>query len=122
MVLLTVAVVFFPISKTYRTSGRGAVLTNGKEKIGDCDLSVEIHETASLAMSYRKTFSFVIDDTQVAPEYLTLSRSEEAVGLCYITQIYYDKNMNTMARCFLLYPEDQSYAVIGWKDSKHPTY
>lgn len=113
--LLIAAVLFFPIRKTSSISGDGAVLTTDKEKIGDCTLSIEIREVTSLAVRYRKTFSFVVDGKQVS-EFQSAYASETGDGLCFISQMYYDEQEDRMAGCELVYQEDLSYAVIHWNN------
>ncbi len=82
--LLIAIVLFFPIRKTSGISGDGAVLTTDKEKIGDCTLSIEIQEVTSLAVRYRKTFSFVVDGERVC-EFQSAYASETGGGLCFIS-------------------------------------
>lgn len=113
--LLIAAVLFFPVRKTYSISGDGAVLTTDKEKIGDCTLSIEVQEVTSLAVRYRKTFSFMIDGEQVS-KFQSSHASETGGGLCFISQMYYDAQKDSMASCELVYQEDLSYAVIYWND------
>lgn len=113
--LLIAAVLFFPVRKTSSISGDGAVLTTGKEKVGDCTLSIEIQEVRSLAVRYRKTFSFVVDGERVS-EFRSAYASETSDGLCFISQMYYDAQEDRMASCALVYQEDLSYAVIYWND------
>jgi len=113
--LLIAAVLFFPVRKTYSISGDGAVLTTDKEKIGDCTLSIEVQEVTSLAVRYRKTFSFMIDGKQVS-KFQSSHASETGGGLCFISQMYYDGQEDRMDSCELVYQEDLSYAVIHWND------
>ncbi len=113
--LLIAVVIFFPVRKTSGISGDGAVLTTDKEKIGDCTLSIEIQEITSLAVRYRKTFSFVVDGKPVC-EFQSAGASETGDGLCSISQMYYDEQENSMSVCSLVYQEDLSYAVIYWND------
>ncbi len=113
--LLIAIVIFFPIRKTSGISGDGAVLTTDKEKVGDCTLSIEIQEITSLAVRYRKTFSFVVDGERIS-EFQSAYASETVDGLCYISQMYYDGQEDRMAGCELVYQEDLSYAVIYWND------
>ncbi len=113
--LLIAIIIFFPIRKTSGISGDGAVLTTDKEKIGDCTLSIEIREVTSLAVRYRKTFSFVVDGERVS-EFRSAYASETSDGLCSISQMYYDAQEDRMAGCQLVYQEDLSYAVIYWND------
>ncbi len=113
--LLIAIVLFFPIRKTSSISGDGVVLTTDKEKIGDCTLSIEIQEVRSLAVRYRKTFSFVVDGERVS-EFRSAYASETSDGLCSISQMYYDAQEDRMAGCQLVYQRDLSYAVIHWND------
>ena len=110
IVLVTLVVVFFPTSTTHSISGNGEVLTLQKEKIGDCNLQIEVTEISSLVIRYKKSFSFVIDGKS-AKEFSTTSHCE-AEGICLISQMYYDQEIEEPRLCTLIYKDDFSYAVL----------
>ena len=43
-IIVILSVVFFPMTTTHRISGDGDILTPQKEKIGTCELEIEIKE------------------------------------------------------------------------------
>lgn len=110
VLLAALAVVFFPIPTTRSLSGDGEILTRQKEKTGTCRLEVEVREVASLAVCYKRSFSFVLDG-DIAEVFSSTSYSE-ADGICLLSQMYYDEEMDRMSLASLLYPEDLSYAVL----------
>lgn len=113
-------VFFFPISKTTSFSGNGSVLTGEKDRIEDCTLTIEVKELTSLAMGYKKNFSFAVngvpcyDSEEVR---FPVAVSETEFGDCLISQSYYDAESNRMKPCSLFYWGDHSYAEIFWKDN-----
>lgn len=84
LVVLIIAIFFFPVISTNTISGSGQVLTPDKEPVGNCDLSVEIKEIHSLALCYSKRFSFILDGKRFS-EFDTTTHAE-ADGLCFISQ------------------------------------
>ena len=110
VLLIAIIGVLFPIPTTHTVSGEGAVLNPQKEKIGDCELEVELKELSSLLVCYKRSFSFVLDGKAV-DTFSTTSYSE-AEGLCLLSQMYYDEEADMMALASLLYPEDLSYVVL----------
>jgi len=68
----------------------------------------------SLAINYRKTFSFVLDN-EILSDFITSSYDETEDSLCSISQMYYDEGNNQARGCGLLYDKDLSYAAIYWK-------
>ncbi|MDO5400254.1 MAG: hypothetical protein Q4F17_04635 [Eubacteriales bacterium] len=118
--ILAAAVLFFPIKRTYTLSGDGAVLTLGKEKVGDCTMSVEIQELKSLAMSYRKTFSFVLDGVESPSDFIHFDDEHysKTPGIPYLlTQACYSGPDDRTEFYTLLYAPDLSYAVLKWGDN-----
>lgn len=115
VITLILTVFFFPATTIRSISGDGQVLTNNKEVLGDCILSIEIKEVSSLAFCYSKQFSFVLDGRGFS-EFYSGSHDEAKEGLCSITQIYYDEDENRGRACTLVYQNDLSYAVISWND------
>lgn len=115
---LTLAVIvliaFFPAQNTVSISGEGEVLTANQEKIGTCSLSIEIQETKSLAVTYRRTVSLVLDGERL-PDFLSSSGSETE-DVCFISQMYYDPQEDRINSCDLFYQKDLSYARIHWDD------
>jgi len=111
-VILLIA--FFPVKNTRTFSGEGEVLTADQEKIGVCDLLIEIHTVRSLAVTYRRTFSFVLDGESLS-DFLS-SHSSETEDVCFISQMYYDERRNQINSCDLFYQKDLSYAKILWND------
>ena len=110
MVLLALVVLLFPISSTQNLSGEGEVLNRQKEKVGTCQLEVEITEVSSLVFTYKKAFTFVLDGGAVE-EFATDSHSE-IEDICLLSQMYYDEEQNEMSLCSLIYKKDLSYAVL----------
>ena len=110
MVLLALVVLLFPISSTQNLSGEGEVLNRQKEKVGTCQLEVEITEVSSLVFTYKKAFTFVLDGRPVE-EFATDSHSE-IEDICLLSQMYYDEEQNEMSLCSLIYKKDLSYAVL----------
>lgn len=110
MVLLALVVLLFPISSTQNLSGEGEVLNRQKEKVGTCQLEVEITEVSSLVFTYKKAFTFVLDGGAVE-EFATDSHSE-IEDICLLSQMYYDEEQNEMSLCSLIYKKDFSYAVL----------
>lgn len=110
VILVVLVVVFFPISTTHSISGNGDVLTLQKAKIRDCNLEIEITEISSLVICYKKSFSFVIDG-KATKEFSTTSHSE-AAGICLLSQMYYDQEIDEPRLCSLIYKDDFSYAVL----------
>ena len=51
------------------------IFTPQKEKIGTCELEIEIKEVSSLLFCYKKSFTFAVDDNFVE-EFETTSHSE----------------------------------------------
>lgn len=112
VVLISVAilVLFFPISTTHNISGNGVVLSLQKEKIGECNLEIQITEVASLAICYKKSFSFVLDGK--SRETFSAISYSEADNICLISQMYYDEEIDEMSGCSLIVNEELSYAVL----------
>ena len=108
--ILVFVIMFFPVSSTHNISGNGAVLNVQKEKIGECKLDIEITEISSLIICYKKCFAFTIDGKSTK-EFSTNSHAK-AKGICLISQMYYDKDIDAMHLCSLIYNEDYSYAVL----------
>jgi len=106
--------VFFPVKNTRGLSGAGDVLTADQEKIGTCDLAIEIREVKSLAVTYSKTFRLVLDGERL-PDPLS-SHCSETEDVCFISQMYYDAHEDRMNSCELFYPKDLSYAKILWNN------
>lgn len=116
---LIFAIFFFPVAKTYSLSGTGLELTTDKEKIGTCELSIEITEVRSLVMNHGKTFSFVLNGEEGPGFVGDASCSETEDGLCAITGMYYDARRNRMAGCGVIYDKDLTYAVLHWNDRSY---
>lgn len=110
-VLTVLLIMFFPIPVTRNISGNGEVLTLQKEKIGDCELEIEISEISSLAICYIKSFSFIING-KATTEFATTSHSE-AGGISFLSQMYYDEEMDEMRLSSLIYSNDFTYAVLN---------
>ena len=64
-IIVVFSVVFFPMTTTHSISGSGDILTPQKEKIGTCELEIEIKEVSSLLFCYKKSFTFAVDDNFV---------------------------------------------------------
>lgn len=56
-----ITIILFPIATNHVISGNGHVLTADKEKLGDCELSIEIKEVSARVFYYSKRFLFVFD-------------------------------------------------------------
>lgn len=114
-IVLLVVVTFFPTTTTHFASGNGQVLTSNEEKIGNCKLSLEIKEVKSLLFCYKKSFSFVLDE-YIFPESVSSTYDETDGGICFISQIYYDKDKNRLSSCSLAYQDDLSYFVLQFNE------
>lgn len=112
--LLLAVILFFPVRHTDHISGDGAVLTTNKEKIGDCRVSVEIREVRSLVVTYRRAFSFTIDDGEVF-EVNPAHYYEAPGGLCVFSEMYYEESRDRFEVCQLVFQKDLSYVVIYWE-------
>ena len=99
------------MTTTHSISGSGDILTPQKEKIGTCELEIEIKEVSSLLFCYKKSFTFAVDDNFVE-EFETTSHSE-ADEIYLISQMYYEKEADKMNLASLIYPNDLSYAVLN---------
>jgi len=115
VVILMIA--FFPVKSTRTLSGAGEVLTADQEKIGVCDLLIEIYTVRSLVVTYRKTFSFVLDGEGLS-DFLS-SHCSETEDVCFISQMYYDVGEDRINSCGLFYQKDLSYAKILWNDRSY---
>lgn len=112
---LILVLVFFPISTVHRISGSAEVLTLQKEKTGTCELEIEIKEISSLAIRYKKEFTFALDGNSA--EVLRAPSYAEAEDLRLLSQMYYDKDLDEMRLCSLVYQEDLSYAVLRFGEN-----
>ena len=110
-IIVILSVVFFPMTTTHRISGDGDILTPQKEKVGTCELEIEIKEVSSLLFCYKKSFTFAVDDNFVE-EFETTSYSE-ADKICLISQMYYNNETDEMSVASLTYPGDLSYAILN---------
>lgn len=110
IIIIALIVIFFPVPTKHIISGDGDVLTLQKEKIGTCELEVEIKEVSSLAVCYRRSFSFFLDGKTV--EMFSTTSYSEADGLCLLSQMYYNEKMDMMTLASLIYPKDLSYVVL----------
>ena len=110
VLMVILIVLFFPVSTTHIISGDGEILTLQKEKIGNCKLEIEISEISSLLICYKKSFSYVLDG-KAREEFSTTSYSE-ADEICFISQMYYDEELDEMNMCSLTFKKDLSYAVL----------
>lgn len=110
-IIVVLSVVFFPMTTTHSISGSGDILTPQKEKIGTCELEIEIKEVSSLLFCYKKSFTFAVDDNFVE-EFETTSHSETD-EIYLISQMYYEKEADKMNSASLIYPNDLSYAVLN---------
>lgn len=113
--LLICAALFFPVSTVHTISGNGEVLTTEKEKVGDCELSVEIKEVRSLVTCYSRRFTFTLDGRTFA-EFESNAGSETDDGLCLLSQMFYDAEKDSMELCSLVYQKDFSYALLRLDD------
>ena len=102
IIIFALAIAFFPFTTTEVISGKGHVLTLEKEKIGDCELFIEIKDVKSLLMRYRKSFSFVLDGTEFS-EFDTYHDDGPVDGWCAIHQTYYDLTISSFDFCLLVY-------------------
>lgn len=111
IVLLVVLVAaLLPIPTTYNISGTGEVLNLQKEKIGTCELEVEIKEVSSLAICYKRSFSFILNGKAV--EMFSTTSYSEAGKLCLHSQLYYNEETDMMTLASLVYPKDLTYVVL----------
>lgn len=115
IIIFALAIAFFPFTTTEVISGKGHVLTLEKEKIGDCELFIEIKDVKSLLMRYRKSFSFVLDGTEFS-EFDTYHDDGPIDGWCSIGQMYYDLTISSFDFCLLVYGTDLSYAALVHKE------
>lgn len=118
IVILMLSIVLFPIKTTKVISGDGHILTFDKEKIGDCEISIEIKEIHSLIFHYRKTFSFVLDG-DIFSEFDAPAFIESRDGVCSISQMYYDKTKHRFELYVLIYDRDLSYAAIAQDENMY---
>ena len=110
ILLIALVAVLFPIPTIHNISGAGEVLNLQKEKIGTCELEVEIKEISSLAICYKRSFSFILNGKAV--ETFSTTSYSEADGLCLHSQMYYNEKMDMMTLASLIYPKDLSYVVL----------
>lgn len=108
--LAVLVILFFPISNKHSILGEWEVLTQQKEKTGSCMVEIEIKEVSSLLICYKKSFSFSIDGNSIK-EYESTAFSETD-EICLISQMYYDKEANSMRLASLIYPKDLSYTIL----------
>lgn len=110
VIAIVLAVLFFPVPITHNFSGDGDILSRQKEKIGTCILDIEIKEVSSLAICYKRSFSFSIDGGSVKE--IENPAHSEADETCLLSSMHYDKAMDEMRPCGLVYKTDLSYAII----------
>lgn len=116
--IVVLILVFCPYSTSSVISGDAEILNLENEKIGECTLSVEIHETRSLIFRYKKQFSYTLggerndsflisSDSKISPSY-----AETDDGFCLISYLFYDGEKNTIRWCSLWYQDDLSYVNL----------
>ena len=86
ILLIALVAALFPIPTIHNISGAGEVLNLQKEKIGTCELEVEINVISSLAICYKRSFSFILNGKPV--ETFSTTSYSEADGLCLHSQMY----------------------------------
>lgn len=117
MILLLI-VIFLPITTTYSFSSDVKTLTSSEEKLGYCELSLEIKDVHSLLYCYKKSFSFVLDGN-ISPEPVNNVHHETDSGTCFITQMYYDKDKNRLDSCGLFYQDDLLHFVLYFNEKQY---
>ena len=115
ILLIALIVLFFPITKTYTMSGEGEILTTSKEKIGECNLSIEIKEVSCLLFDYERTFTYSLDDTCVT-HFSSANFWESSDGAKTIVQTLWSEEQDRVVFCSVMYPEDLSFVVLIWQD------
>lgn len=111
IIAFIIIILVFPITTTQVISGDGQVMTIDEEKIGDCELSINIKEIRSLIFCYSKSFSCVLDGRSFSG-FGRSHHDETDDGLCLISQMYYDEDENAMNPCSLAYQKDLSHFEI----------
>mgnify|MGYP003103418158 FL=1 len=131
IILLLIAIFFFPV-KTVRTiSGPGEILNRQKEKTGDCQLSIAIEELNARTFSYKKQFTFFVDGVAMAELPKGAHHETHDAGvffgpgapvaveagdkIAWISEGVYDAEENGVVFCQLVYQTDLSFAVVSWK-------
>lgn len=109
--LMVLAAVFFPYTTTEVICGNGEVFTDQGEKREEGILFVEIQETRSWLLTYKKQFSYQFNGEEPGI-FATSSCAETDDGYCLISQMYYDAASDQFRACSLVYAEDLSYAQI----------
>lgn len=115
IISLVIIIFFFPITTVRTLSGNGEILSKNKEKIGDCELSIEIIEVNARTFCYNKQFSFVLDGSTF-PESIAESHFQTLDDFFVIWQSYYDAEKNAIASCYLVCQNDLSFAIVGWNN------
>lgn len=110
IILITLVTALFPIPTTHKISGTGEVLNLQKEKIGTCELEVEIKKVSSLTICYKRSFSFILNGNAV--ETFSTTSYSDAGELCLHSQMYYNEKTDMMDLASLIYPKDLSYVVL----------
>lgn len=111
ILLIVVVVLLFPIPTIHNIRGNGEVLNIQKESIGACELEVVMKEVSSIAVCYKRSFSFVLNGKVV--ETFSSTSYSEADGICLLSQMYYNEEADMMNLASLIYPKDLSYVVLN---------
>lgn len=109
--MIVLLLVFFPYTISNVISGDAEILNLENETIGACTLSIEIHETRSLLIQYKKQFSYTLDGER-HDSFVTSSHSETDDGVCLISQMYYDEKKDAITLCSLFYLDDLSEVTL----------
>lgn len=109
--LIVLAAAFFPYTTTDVICGNGEVFSEQGEKREEGFLSVEIQETRSWFLIYKKQFSYEFNGEK-SGTFATSSYAETDDGYCLISQMYYDAALDQLRACSLFYAENLSYGEI----------
>ena len=115
LAVLVLLVLFLPVPVAHILYGNGEILNLDKEKVGECQLTITLEELSSLAVIYKKSFTFNLDGADYE-DFESHSWMEGEDGPYQISQMFYDGEEDGMSMCSLIYDEDLSYAVVRTED------
>lgn len=108
----------FPVTNVYVVSGQADILNFNEEKIGACEIEVEINELKSFVLRYKLNFSLSIEGKKISNS-MSNYVSETDDGICMISQMFYSEEKDRMELCSLFYPADLSYIRLQKDNMVH---